>query len=166
MTLDVSRLAPGDAVAALRSFPRRFAAVLTLLDGEDEAVLHRAGPDGLSALDHADLAGRDLAVLADAVGRVLEGRGQGLHPAVIDPDARSYAHDVAQDPDAALDLVALESGALADRAAAVAPESWAETGTVAGAGEVAALDLLREAVRATAEHLHHAEQAVAAARGR
>jgi len=164
VTLDVSRLAPSDAVAALRSFPRRFAAVLTLLDGEDEGVLHRAGPDGRSALEHADLAGRDLAVLADAVGKVLEGRGTALHPAVGDPRARSYAHDLAQDPAAALDLVVLEAEALAERAAAVSPEQWAETGTVAGGGKVAALDLLREAVRATAEHLHHAERAVAAAR--
>jgi hypothetical protein len=164
VTLDVSRLAPSDAVAALRSFGRRFAAVLTLLDGEDEGVLHRAGPDGWSALDHADLAGRDLAVVADGLAKVLAGGASALHPAVIDPTARSYAHDVTQDAEAALDLVVLEAEALADRADGLAPERWAETATVAGGGEVAALDLLREAVRATAEHLRHAEQAVAAAR--
>lgn len=162
--LDVSRLSPDDAIAALRSFGRRFGGVLTLLDGEDEGVLHRPGNDGRSALEHADLAGRDLAILADATTKVLDGGRPVLHPAVVDPSARSYAHDVTQDPEAALDLVTLEADRLAERAAAVPPDGWAATGTVAGGGEVAALDLLREAVRATAEHLHAAEYAVRAAR--
>ena len=39
--LDVSHLTPQDAVAALRSFPRRFAALLEVRDDEDESALSK-----------------------------------------------------------------------------------------------------------------------------
>jgi len=158
LSLDVSGLSPSDAVAALRSFPRRFREVLAV-DDDDDGPLHRAGPDGRSALDHADLAGRDLAVLADTVGRVLDGSTSALHPAVTDLAARSYASDVSVTAEAAVDLLELEARGLADRAEHVDAGSWGETADVAGGGKVTALDVLREAVRTTAEHLRAAELA-------
>lgn len=156
---DVSRLGPVDAIAALRSFGRRFTAVLALVDEETDAAIHRHGPDGRSALDHADLAGRDLAVLADAVVAVLTHDRPTLHPAVADPSARHYPAGLASDVGSALDLLVLEAEALADRASRVSAPEWGRSGTVAGGGETSALDLLREAVRTTAVHLRAAEEA-------
>ena len=120
--LDVSNLSPSDAVAALRSFPRRFSAVLALVDEDDDSVLHRPGPDGLSAQEHADAAARDLAAAGEAIRRALGREGA---PA---------GGDTAE--------------SLADLVGHVSPGDW-------GPG----LDLLRGAVKTTAEHLHGAERA-------
>jgi hypothetical protein len=133
--------------------------VLALGDGDDEGVLRRPGPDGSSALDHADVAGRDLAVLADAVARTLVEEHPTLHPAVLDEAARVYPHGLEASPEAALDLLTLEATALADRVEHVPAESWGRTAAVPGAGDATVLDLLREAVRSVAAHLHAAEQA-------
>lgn len=159
---DVRRLGPTDAVAALRSFGRRFGAVLALVDEDDDSALHRPGPDGRSALEHADLAGRDLAVLARAFDAIVTHDHPTVHPAVVDPDARHYALDRAPAPDVALDLLVLEAEALADRAERTAAEEWGRTGLVADGEErheVSAIDVLREAVRTTAVHLQAAERA-------
>ena len=154
MSLDVSGLSPGDAVAALRSFPRRFRATIEPDDDADD------GDDrGLDdALGHVDAAGRDLAVLGDAVGRALLEDRPTLHPAVLDESARTYP-DVEVPPEAALDLLSLEAERLADRAEHAAAADWGRVALVPGNGEVDAVTLLREAVRATAEHLSAAERA-------
>jgi hypothetical protein len=163
--LDVSGLSPSDCVAALRSFPRRYRALLALGEDDDDAVLHRPGPDGLSALEQTDAAGRDLAVVADAVRRTLVEDGPVLHPAVLDPGARQYAHGIEQPAEAALDLVVLEAERLAELTEHVPAVDWGRTAEVVGDGTVTAVDLLREAVRTTAEHLHAAERARATPTG-
>ena len=47
MALDLSNLSPQDAIAALRSYPRRFAATLEPIKDDDnfEAIVSRPGPD-------------------------------------------------------------------------------------------------------------------------
>ena len=62
------------------------------------------------------------------------------------------------DADAALDLLELEAEALAARAEHVSPEEWGRKAKVADAGELTALDVLREAVRTTSAHLRDAEK--------
>lgn len=156
---DVSRLAPGDAIAALRSFPRRFRAVLAIADDEDDGVLHRPGPDGRSAVEHVDHAARTLATLADAVRRALEEERPVLHRGVVDEDARQPAYGLDADVQASLDLLVLEAEGLADRVEHVPADDWARAAAVAGGDDVTALDLLREAVRAVAIHLSGAERA-------
>lgn len=164
MTIDVSHLTPSDAVAALRSFPRRFRGVTALADDEDEELLHRPGPDGRSVADHVELAARDLALLADAVRRTLDQDRPPLHPAVVDAGARDDAHQLEPSLQAALDLLTLEAGALADRAEHVPAGEWSRTAEVAGHGDVPALDVLRDAVATTAAHLRAADAARIAAR--
>ena len=150
--LDVSHLSPQDAVAALRSFPRRFAALFELDEGEDESVLE-------PVVEHTDQAGRDLAVLAAAVDAALVHDNAVVHPAVLDQGARTYPDVAEVDADAALDLLKLEADALAARAEHVGAEEWGRKAKVAGAGEITALDILREAVRTTSGHLREAEKA-------
>ena len=129
MTLDVSRLSPSDAVAALRSFPRRFRTVLALVDEADDSALHRPGPDGLSALEHAEQADRDLAAGGATLRRALGAAG----PREGGDDAESIAELVGH----------------------VSADDWGR----AGEGGTSALDLLRDVVRVTAEHLASAERA-------
>ncbi len=150
MSLDVSGLSPSDAVAALRSFPRRFRAVLAVDGGDDRGVDE--------AVRHVDAAGRDLAVLADAVGRALVEDRPTLHPAVLDPGGRAYP-DVEVPAEAALDLVSLEADRLADRAERTPAADWGRPAAVPGRGDTTAVDLLREAVRTVAAHLSDAERA-------
>ena len=120
--LDVSNLSPGDAAAALRSFPRRFSAALALVDEDDDSVLHRPGPDGMSAFEHAEAAEREVAAAGVAIRRAL---GAGSAP----PEG-----DTAE--------------SLAELVSHVSPGDWGP-----------ALDLLRNAVRTTADHLRGAERA-------
>jgi hypothetical protein len=149
--LDVSGLAPEDAIAALRSFPRRFAALLELDEGDDPGVLR-------PVVEQLDRAGRDLAVLGAAVEAALVQDDPVLHPAVLDESAREYPDVAEVDAESALDLLRVEGDTLADRAAHVSAAAWGRKAKVAGDGEVTALDVLREAVRTTANHLRAAEK--------
>jgi hypothetical protein len=166
--LDVSRLSPQDAVAALRSYPRRFRALLTSLDDDErpDDLVHRSGPDGLSAVDHADHVARAIAILGEALRQVLVHDDPTLLPAVADDSAREW--QMATQPsavDAALDFLDVECKAMADEVERTPADAWTRTGTVAGGGtKMSALDIVREAVRTGAEHLRAAERAIEAAK--
>jgi len=150
--LDVSRLAPDDAVAALRSYPRRFREVLTSVEPEDL-------PD--EAIEHADHAARSLALLGEALRQVLVRDRLTLMPAVADDSAREWAFDGSWSPDDVLAFLSMEANALAEVIADVPSGAWTRRGTVAGSGqEMSALDIVREAVRTGADHLRAAAQAI------
>jgi hypothetical protein len=166
--LDLSRLSPSDAVAALRSYPRRFRGLLTSLDEDERAddLVHRAGPDGRSAVDHADHVARSIAILGEALRQVLVHDNPTLLPAVADDSAREW--QMAAQPssvDAALDFLDVECNGMADTIERTPADDWSRTGTVAGSGLVmSALDVVREAVRTGSEHLRAAERAIEAAK--
>jgi DinB superfamily len=165
--LDLSRLSPSDAVAALRSYPRRFRALLTSLDEDERAddLVHRPGPDGRSAVDHADHVARSIAILGEALRQVLVHDEPTLLPAVADDAAREW--QMAAQPssvEAALDFLDVECIAMADTVERTPADAWTRTGTVAGSGpKMSALEIVREAVRTGATHLHAAERAIEAA---
>ena len=90
--LDLTNLSPADAVAALRSYPRRFRAVLVPL-AEDPTVadrLARVGPDGRSALDITADVARTIVLLDGALAQALVHDDAVLHPAVTDAAARHW----------------------------------------------------------------------------
>jgi hypothetical protein len=150
--LDVSRLAPEDAVAALRSYPRRFREVLTSVEPNELPA---------EALEHADHVGRSVALLGEALRQVIVQDHPTLMPAVADDSARQWAFDGASSIDDVLAFLTMECNALADFVADVPTDAWTRTGTVAGSGQVmSALDIVREAVRTGADHLRAAERAV------
>ncbi|HEX2382634.1 MAG TPA: hypothetical protein VHI95_08370 [Acidimicrobiales bacterium] len=166
--LDVSRLSPSDAVAALRSYPRRFRSLLTSLDEDERSddLVHRAGADGLSAVDHVDHLARSVAILGEAMRQVLVQDEPTLLPAVADDSARDW--QMAAQPtstDAALDFLKVECNAMADAVEGTSADDWTRTGTVAGSGDqMSALAIAREAVRTGSDHLHAAERAIEAAK--
>jgi hypothetical protein len=163
-----ARLSPADAVVALRSFPRRYRQVmLPASEGElreaAEEHLRRVGPDGVSALDIADDAVRALMALGRALDEVLTRDRPALLAEVLDPARRSWNGPGVEDTDDLLALLGAECTALADRAEHVPADDWKRPATVTGGGvEVAALDVLHEAVRTGAESLRRVERAVAA----
>ncbi len=166
--LDLSRLSPSDAVAALRSYPRRFRALLTSLDEDERAddLVHRSGPDGQSAVDHADHVARSIAILGEALRQVLVHDEPTLLPAVADDGAREW--QMAAQPsnvETALDFLGVECNAMADTIEHTPADAWTRAGTVAGSGQtMSALEIVREAVRTGANHLHAAERAIEAAK--
>ena len=129
--LDVSHLSPSDAVAALRSFPRRYRALLTTFDDDEKPddLVHRAGPDGLSAVDHVEHVARSVAMLDRALHDVLQQDDVVLSPATFDDAARDW-QVASGDPslDAALDFLTVECEALADAVERVLSRGMGSTG--------------------------------------
>src|SRR4051794_4370558 len=152
--LDLSHLSPDDAIAALRSYPRRFREALTSVDPDEL-------PD--EAVDHADHVARSLALLGEALRQVLVQDNPTLMPAVTDDGARDWAHSSGSSVDDTLAFLAMEANAIADAAAGAPADAWVRVGTIAGSGpSTSALEVLREAVRTGSEHLRAAEGALPA----
>jgi hypothetical protein len=150
--LDLSRLSPDDAVAALRSYPRRFREALTSVEPDD--LPHEA-------VEHADHVARSVALLGEALRQVLVQDQPVLLPAVADDQARQWAHDGGSSVDDVLAFLELECNSMADAVTHVSSNAWTRTGTVAGGGaSLSALDIVREAVRTGSEHLRAAQSAI------
>jgi hypothetical protein len=164
--LDVSRLAPRDAAAALRSYPRRFAALLRpIKDDEDvEELAHRVGPDGRSGIQIVSDATRTFVLLREALHQINVNPTPVLHPAVVDDTQRQWESPPPDDLSDVLELFADEATALADEIERVSAESWTRTGTVAGGETVSAIDVAREAVRVGRVALNDVERTLIAVR--
>jgi hypothetical protein len=163
---DVTNLAAPDAVVALRSYPRRFrSAVLPIADDPTvEALAERVGPSGSSALDVVVATTNTWVLLGQALRQVLVEDDPVVHGGVLDAAQRTWDPPPGTTVDGALDRLTDEAAALADAVDAVASRDWSRTGSVAGAGAVSAIDLVREAVRTGSQGVVDAEAAVAAAR--
>ena len=166
-SLDLSRLSPGDAEIALRSYARRYRSELTTVADDDriDEIAARLGPDGESALDVVSDVTRTLGLLGSEIHRTLTLDEPLLHPAVADPSARHWDVPAPESVDEALTLLdhELDSllGAMGD---ATMAEDWARTAPVAGDGRRSALDLLKEAVRVGADGLDRVHAVLAAVR--
>lgn len=162
MSLDVSLLLPVDAIAALRSYGRRWRSALLPVDDEDaEERCHRLGPDGRSAVDLANDAVATLAALSRVVDDLVHTDGPVVLSALMDPAARHFDGVVVDDVDEVLDLLSVEATAFADRADRLARDDWTRTGALSGGGgSVTVLDVVREAVRTVADDLRDAQRAL------
>ena len=152
MTLDVSSLSPSDAAVALRSYPRRFRALLTGLEPDED--VH---PDAVAQA--ADF-GRVLAQVRNALPKVLAGGDAVIPAGVLDEGQRQWTAPPDEDVARVLDVVAQEAEALAAEVSKVAAGDWSRTAQVTGGGTATALDLVREAVRSGHSHLRAAEEAM------
>jgi hypothetical protein len=150
-------VSPSDGAVALRSLPRRFRAALRPTDDDNfDEFAQRVGSSGRAPLDYLVDANRSLPYLQQALEQVLRDESPVLPPAVLDASAREW-------PGAAGSLVdelghlETEANAFADRVSRVASGDWTRTATVAGGGEVTALEILDEAVRTAIADLRAAE---------
>ncbi len=156
VSLDLSRLAPDDAVVALRSFPRRYRDELVPIPDDDriEEFATRLGPDGESALDLVNDVVRTWVLLGQELRRVLTTDQPTLHPAVTDPSRRHWDTPGPDSTEDALALLERQSDDLVEMVTSVSlADDWARTAPIAGGGSLTALDLLREVVRVGAEGL-------------
>jgi len=166
--LDLSLLSSGDAVVALRTYPRRYRNSLAPLPDDPDAVdalAHRIGPAGASAIHLLTDTVRTIEVLGQALHQIVYSDDAVLHPGVTDPQQRQWeqpvvgtvADGMAELTDAANDL--------AEAADKVSGKGWRRQGVVAGTGQqVAAIDVLREAVRTAADNLTSIDATLRAAR--
>ena len=164
---DLTRLGPGDAEVALRSFVRRYAAELLAVPGDDrgDELAARLGPAGESALGVVSDVTRTWGVLGHELHRVLTLDDPLLHPAAADPRQRHWDTAPPDTVDEALTLLGHEVDALLDVMAGVtSADEWTRKGEVAGGGTLSALDLVKEAVRVGAEGLDRVRDVLAAVR--
>jgi hypothetical protein len=169
--MDLSKLAPSDAVVALRSLERRYRSLLTDLDEDDESpyqIAIRPGADGWSALGHVVAAARAIAASSRALSAVLTRTLPRLDPINVDPAARPRPGPPTGTVHERLAELGLEATRLADRAQRVAPAEWNRQGTVddGSARQITALDIVRAAVDAGITHLGAAKRTLDEVRGR
>jgi hypothetical protein len=142
---DGSRVTVGDAIAALRSMRRRWAALFE--DVPDEVLRTRAGPGVWSALEYAahtrDVIGDNTVEMA----AYLEGRRP--EPSEFGPDEDEDAYN-SEDPEVVLAGLGTNAEAMAARASEVLDAAaW----TRSGGGDVDAGWMLRHAVHDASHHL-------------
>ena len=166
MPIDLSRLGPGDAVAALRSYPRRFRSAFAPVDDDEsvEEIAQRMGPDGESALDVATDLVRTWTVLREALRRIQVDDEPVVHAGVVDPSERHWDQPPHGSVVAVLDQLDEAASQVADAVAGVPGDQWERAGRVAGGGTVTALDVAREAVQVGHDALGAAERTLAAVR--
>ena len=161
--LDLSRLSGPDAVAALRSYPRRYrGAILPVNDPETEELAYRMGPSGHTAVDLVTHATNTFVLLGQALSQILQGTDPVLHPGVTNGAEREWTAAPGLTATDALDRFETEAGALADIVAGLHLPDSARTGRVAGGSEVTTMDIAKEAVQVGAADLDEIKATLAA----
>ena len=154
-------MSPADAAVALRSFPRRYRALLLRPDVEDDPesiVTRRPDAQSPSALEHAAGVAALLEGTADDIERTLVQDRPNL--------GRQRAHvGPAANLGTTLERLDAASEHLAEIAERARGEEWSRTATVDGQ-PTRALTLLQRAVGAAAGRLRDIEQVLAAVEGR
>ena len=155
---DDSSVTPADAAVALRSYPRRYRAVLVRPDDEDGAeVVLRPAEDGWSALDHAAHAATSLRTAAEAL------RLASIEEAplvALAPERKEAAGPV----DDVLADLADAAEAAAGAVERIKGKDWERPARLNEGESVTAIDLARHAVHEGVHHLRAAEHAVAVSR--
>ena len=159
--MDLSTLAPSDAIVALRGLERRYRGAFAGL-GEDESpdeIARRPAGNGWSALEHVVAAARAIGAARRALNAVLTRDTPLLDAADVDPGARSKPGTPTGTLHERLAELGLEANKLADRADGVPAKDWDRWGLLddSSSRRVMALDILRAAVDAGVTHLRAAE---------
>lgn len=164
--LDVDTVSPQDAVVAVRSFPRRYRALLPVpgsADGPDAVFRRRPDATTWSALEYTAHVADRLDHLGPAIRRII----YEDHPSIpaFDNDRRA-AEQAYNDLDRTeivgwLDLACDELASVVDD---VRADDWTRTGVV-GDDERDALALARDGVHEGSHHLRDVQRVLAAVRG-
>ena len=160
---DADSVSPSDAIAALRSYPRRFRAVVASTDDEspEEGWSDAHLPEGAeqAADDRRRTAGStEAGQAADAIrsiGADLRAVLVNEDPALATSRGAATAVQSAGDPSTALDRLTSACTEVAALAQAQSANAWNRTGT-RESGPVTAAELLRDAAHCGAHHLHEA----------
>ena len=156
-------VSPSDAVAAIRSFPRRYRRLLqdAMLDLDYGDRIITTRPAGMwSAIELTAHVRDALHVFERRMQRIVQEDAPTLADAELETPPTS-AHD--QGVEVVLATLLSTSDEFARTAERISGDDWVRKGTLGGA-EVSALDVLREAVHDGAHHLRDLEKVLGAAR--
>lgn len=165
--LDYESVSPQDAVVAVRSFPRRYRALLVTpgaQDGPDAVFRRRPDPSTWSALEYAAHVADRLDHMGPAIHRITYEE----HPSIaaFDGDQRVVEKGYNElERTEVLGWLDLACDELASVLEAVKADDWTRTGLLPG-GERDALSLARDGVHEGAHHLRDVQRVLDAVRGR
>ena len=156
-----------DAAVAVRSFPRRYRALLVTpgsQDGPDVVFRRRPDPSTWSALEYTAHVADRLDHLGPAILRITRENSPTMAFFDNDERAAAQAYNTLERTEVLgwLDLACAELASVLDD---VVPDDWLRTGIVAGV-EKDALTLARAGVHEGAHHLRDVQHVLAAVRGR
>src|SRR3954451_15962640 len=138
-------VSPSDAVAALRSYPRRYRALLLRpSNDEPDDPVSRRGPDGWSALDHATYAANAIDATRQQLQSVLVHDEADVSPPPVDPPAPPGTDSAS--PEETVRRITSVAEGLADEVDGPKGEQWARAGVTPDGQRVTALDLVRHGV--------------------
>ncbi|MFN2504688.1 MAG: DinB family protein [Acidimicrobiales bacterium] len=165
--LDFDTISPRDAVLAVRTFPRRYRALLTHFDPDedvDDVIRRRPAPDVWSALEYTAHVAEVLDLLAPVIRQIeIE---DNPHLYFFDSDKQAEEQSYNDWP--LLRVIGDLESACADLSAAIEfvdPVNWSRRGTFDW-GEREAIDMARNAVHEGAHHLRDVERVLTQVRGR
>ncbi len=165
--LDYDTVSPLDAAVAVRSFPRRYRALLVAPrsdDGPDAVFRRRPHPSTWSALEYTAHVADRLDHLGPAIRRVTRENVPTIDGFDNDERAVSQAYNDL-DRVEVLGWLDLACDELATVIGDVVPDDWMRTAIVAGV-QRDALRLARDGVHEGAHHLRDVQRVLNAVRGR
>lgn len=172
--IDLSSMQPGDAAAALRSFPRRFRdAAHDPVAEEDpypeesevDEIATRPGPDGWSVADVVAAAASRLEEARDAVSRGLVHDGATV-PSTLGTPTATITPGAGRDLPAELDRLDAVADAFAATVHDARAERWNSTVSIDGGGSTTLLRVLQMGISPVVSWLREVEPLVRAVRGR
>jgi hypothetical protein len=164
---DAGTVSVPDAIVALRTFPRRWRAAMTLPPDEPDDVLRRRpSPDVWSALEYAAHTRDSIAINGWAMDRVLK----EAHPVLEWPGGEEADIPASSAPDAAaaLDELSASCERVAARAERTDAGDWRRPATLRGGRdeEVDALWFLHHCVHEGSHHLKDVQRVLQQVTGR
>ena len=166
--LDYETVSPSDASVAVRSFPRRYGALVRGFDDDEhaDALVRRRPAEGVwSALEYT----RHVADVFEDMENVLRRMVVEDHPSIPDswdPDQRAVDAHYNEGPvDAALGLLAAAAERLATRIEGIGGDDWLRTARFSY-GQREVIDITRNAVHEGTHHLRDVRRGLTTVRGR
>ena len=164
-TNDFPSASPGDAVIAVRSFPRRYRQSLLPADEPVfEAQALQLGPDGVSAVEIAADTLRTWLIQREALRQTQRSDFPLFHPAVVDPVARQWQTPMHETCARVLDQLDELADDLAAEMDSISGDQWNRSGTIAGGDSVTALQLVQHILTVASENLRRIDRTLAAVR--
>lgn len=155
---EFSSVSPRDAAIAMRSWPRRYGALLRPIDDEsNEEKVAQIGKDGVSALEVATDTARTWALIEKAMNDIRLHDDVIVHPAIVDHTQRQWASEIVEPLSSVLAQLNDNANALADFIDVVGFHDWNRVGKLVGGQEISLLELAQIAVATGAGNLRRIE---------
>jgi DinB superfamily len=163
--LEYDSISPQDGIQALRSFPRRYRAVIGPFIDDEEVLRRRPDAKTWSALEYTAHVADVLESMTPMLVEMVQ-KDDPRIPDPWDPDERARDRDYNDmEPQEALDWLAGAATNAADTASGFSPDDWSRTGEF-DYGRRQVIDQLRNMVHEGVHHLRDVERVLRAVIGK